>query len=702
MEEYLDKYLDPVLSFRRSAMQPANKLAKLTLAEQQCAMHWVKVLAATNAELAFQFSDQFSDALKALEGNLKAIEIWIVDAISAFDERGLQLSINVLHNPQDFAKNFFDKQRGIELDDIRKLLNTFICGLNGRELKISPSELIYTDTETLFLPPLISKFSSKDENFLYYKLLAIYLWAQNWFGTWRYDVEHEMKCYKDPDKALKLFHFLESIRLLNCISLELPGFYRQIQTFLKNLHQIQSQQQWQATYIKLAHKNATVKDSFQLLKKYYDKFSDEKLFFQGILLPKKVQQIKNQRLVKEKTRFREILSQIADDKQHHTPTKETQEQQTPTIFDLTIETDKEQNNEQVFILELDGQPMNPPSEVQSLISSIVQDLGEIPEEYLVAAGPGKYSLEQQQKHQKKDDVWSGTYHEDGAYFYDEWDHIRQHYRKNWCVVREMKITPVYDSFISETLSQRRGIVKTLRRNFEALRGEEKRLKQQLSGDDIDIDAVVEAYADLNMGLELSERVFTRIQRDDRNIAVMFLVDMSGSTKGWINQLEREALVLLCESLELLGDRYAIYGFSGTTRKRCEIYHIKHLDETYNEKVKARISGITAKDYTRMGFAIRHLTELLEQVEAKTKLLISLSDGKPEDYDGQYRGEYGIEDTRKALFETRQKGIHSYCITIDKEAGDYLPHMYGAANYLLIEDINKLPLKVADIYRKLTS
>ena len=201
---------------------------------------------------------------------------------------------------------------------------------------------------------------------------------------------------------------------------------------------------------------------------------------------------------------------------------------------------------------------------------------------------------------------------------------------------------------------------------------------------------------------VNERMYTRMQREDRNIAVMFMVDMSGSTKGWINQAEREALVLLCESLEILGDRYAIYGFSGTTRKRCEIYHIKHIDEDYNDKVKARISGITAKDYTRMGFAIRHLSALLEEVEAKTKLLITLSDGKPEDYDGQYRGDYGIEDTRQALFEVRQKGIHPYCITIDKDAGDYLPHMYGAANYALIDDINKLPLKMSDIYRQLTT
>ncbi len=338
--------------------------------------------------------------------------------------------------------------------------------------------------------------------------------------------------------------------------------------------------------------------------------------------------------------------------------------------------------------------------VLSLAESIIQDIGLIPEEYLAAAGPGKYNPDNAVNEKKSNDVWSGIYHEEGAWFYDEWDHVRKHYRKNWCVVREVSVTPVYDDFVADTLRQYLGIVKSLRRNFEALKSEEKLLKRQQEGDDI--DAVVESYADVSHGAVLSEQVFTRMQRTERNIAVMFMVDMSGSTKGWINQAERETLVLLCESMEMLGDRYAIYGFSGIARKRCEIFHIKHIDENYNDKVKARISGVNAKDYTRMGFAIRHLTSQLQEVEARTKLLITLSDGKPEDYDGQYRGEYGIEDTRKALFECREKGIHPYCITIDKEAGDYLPHMYGAANYVLIEDISKLPIKVSDIYRKLTS
>lgn len=181
---------------------------------------------------------------------------------------------------------------------------------------------------------------------------------------------------------------------------------------------------------------------------------------------------------------------------------------------------------------------------------------------------------------------------------------------------------------------------------------------------------------------------------------MFMVDMSGSTEGWINDMERESLVLLCESLEILGDRYAIYGFSGYTHKRCELFPIKHFNEPYNAAVKARISGIVPQDYTRMGVAIRHLTRLLAAEEARTKLLITLSDGRPDDQDG-YRGNYGIEDTRKALIEAKVLGIHPYCITIDNEALDYLPHMYGAVNFALIDKVGKLPFKVSEIYRRIT-
>ena len=270
------------------------------------------------------------------------------------------------------------------------------------------------------------------------------------------------------------------------------------------------------------------------------------------------------------------------------------------------------------------------------------------------------------------------------------------------MLREVDIQLDDASFYAQTVQKYRGHIKSLHRTFEVLRGEDKLLRRQHDGEDVDLDAFVESWADVHSGMEMTERLFTRMHKDERNIAVVFMVDMSGSTKGWINDAEREALVLLVEALEILGDRYAIFGFSGWSRKRCDVFHIKGFEEAMDERVKAAIGGIAPKDYTRMGAPIRHFSRMLQEVEARTKLLITISDGKPDDYDHYYRGEYGIEDTRQALFEARVAGINPFCITIDKEGADYLPHMYGKANYVVLDEVAKLPLKISDIYRKITS
>ncbi len=288
------------------------------------------------------------------------------------------------------------------------------------------------------------------------------------------------------------------------------------------------------------------------------------------------------------------------------------------------------------------------------------------------------------------------------FVYDEWDHARKAHRKRWCTLREREITPDYASdFVAATLQKYRGQVKTLRRSFEALREEYRILKKQPDGENLDIDALVEAMADARSGMEMTSRVYRKAHRVERDIAVVFMVDMSGSMKGWINLAQREALILLAEALQTLNDRYAIYGFSGNTRKRCELYRIKTFDEDYDLDVRARIAAIEPQHFTRMGVTIRHLSGLLEQIDARTRLLITLSDGRPYDYD-HYGDDYAIEDTRMALCEARRSGIHPFCITIDEEARDYLPHMYGEASYVLINDIAKLPYRISEVYRSLTS
>jgi nitric oxide reductase NorD protein len=473
---------------------------------------------------------------------------------------------------------------------------------------------------------------------------------------------------------------------------------------LKQLGERRVSSAWQPIAEQLAPSSATVQLSYDLLPKIYATHTPDSLCYQGVLIPDRVEDVMMLRMAREKEAFRVALVKMAAESKLKPVALSELDEDKPSRFSVAKLPDESMLEGFQFELSLDGQPLVPPDSVKSLMDSIIQDVGLIPEEYLVAAGAGGYKLIEDGQPTEADPntVWKGVYHEEGAFLYNEWDCDRKHYHKNWCVLREMDVHPQPESFVTKTLAHHKGLVKNLRRTFEALRGEDKLLKAQPNGEDIDLDALIKAYADAKQGFEMTNRLFTKMHKDERNIAVMFMVDMSGSTKGWINDAEREALVLLCEALETLGDRYAIYGFSGMTRKRCEIYRVKRFNEPYSNLVQQRISGITPQDYTRMGVAIRHLSQLLNQVDARTKLLITLSDGQPDDYGDQYRGSYGIEDTRQALIEAKRDGIHPFCITLDTEAKDYLPHMYGAVNYIVIDEIRKLPLKVSDIYRKLTT
>jgi nitric oxide reductase NorD protein len=295
----------------------------------------------------------------------------------------------------------------------------------------------------------------------------------------------------------------------------------------------------------------------------------------------------------------------------------------------------------------------------------------------------------------------GTASEAGGLLLDEWDYRRGGYRRQWCSLYETEGPAGKEPFVEQTLQRYSGAVSLIRKKFELLKRERSIQRRQKDGEEVDLDAVVESYSDLHAGISPSENLFLRIERQERNIAVLFLVDMSGSTQGWVNESEKESLVLMSEALETLGDRYAIYGFSSMTRNHCDLYRIKGFNESYGEAVKRRISGIRPRDFTRMGAFIRRAADLLNNVEARTKLLITLSDSKPEDGDG-YKGDYAIEDMRKALIEAGGQGIHPFCITIDREAQSYLPHLFGAVNYIFIDDVRKLPDRITEIYCRLTA
>ncbi len=289
----------------------------------------------------------------------------------------------------------------------------------------------------------------------------------------------------------------------------------------------------------------------------------------------------------------------------------------------------------------------------------------------------------------------------GTYLYSEWGNDIGCYRINWSRVREHALKGNSTKFYQATLVKYAGLIKKVKREFQMLRPEGlTKLKRQLDGDEIDLDSTVEYFIDRKLGITPSEKNYIRTKKNTRDIAVSFLVDMSGSTRGSTITLEKESLVIMSEALCELGDTFSIYGFSGHTRKNVDFYIIKDFSDVYDHKTAENISSIEDKYSTRIGPAVRHATTKLIQRDEKIKMLILLSDGKPEDK--EYDDSYGIEDTRMALKEGQKYGIRPFCITVDNKAPEYLHRMYSHSNWVVINDVSKLPLKITRIYKRLTT
>lgn len=295
-----------------------------------------------------------------------------------------------------------------------------------------------------------------------------------------------------------------------------------------------------------------------------------------------------------------------------------------------------------------------------------------------------------------------------VFLYDEWDGLIQDYRSQWCRVIEQKAAEATTDFAELTLASHGPGVRLLRRYFESIRPPGlRRVHGQTDGEEIDLDALIRCAADRAAGAESSDRLYIRREKRERDVAVAFLVDLSGSTSRQLEtgsrrviDVEKESLVLLCEALEAVGDQYALYGYSGRGRTQVDFVVMKEFDEHDRTLPARRIGAVTPLHQNRDGAAIRHATAKLLAREARIKLLVLLSDGKPLD-DG-YADEYALEDTKRALREARMAGVDPFCITVDRNADDYLKRMYGDVNFLVIDRIAALPERLPRVYQKLTS
>lgn len=246
----------------------------------------------------------------------------------------------------------------------------------------------------------------------------------------------------------------------------------------------------------------------------------------------------------------------------------------------------------------------------------------------------------------------------------------------------------------------------LRRQFEHLRNDRQWLRQQLQGSELDMQAWLDFHVEREHGQCAERGLFMEQRQTRRDLACLLLADVSMSTDAHLNDehrvidVIRDTLLLFGETLSGLGDDFALYGFSSLRRQQVRMQELKSFTQRYDDNTRGRIQGLKPGYYTRMGAAIRQATRLLGSSKRRSKLLLLLTDGKPNDLD-LYEGRYGVEDTREAVLEARRQGLTPFCITIDREAGDYLPYMFGANGYTVIRQPEQLPLRLPQLYRQLT-
>ena len=285
----------------------------------------------------------------------------------------------------------------------------------------------------------------------------------------------------------------------------------------------------------------------------------------------------------------------------------------------------------------------------------------------------------------------------------EWDYRKAQLLERHCHLQPMLASDAGHAALPEELA---ATARRLRGQFAALAPQRRWLKAQPDGPELDVDSCVRNHADRASGHTPESGGYLAQARCERDLACLLLADLSMSTDAWISDSHRivdvirDSLLLFSEALTATGDRFGIYGFSSLRRQNVRFHLLKDFNGRYDAAARARILAIKPGFYTRMGAALRQSIHILREQPASRRLLLIITDGKPNDLD-LYDSRYGIEDTRMAVHEARRQGMTPFCVTIDREAGAYLPYLFGPAGFCVIRKPEELPRRLPLLYAQLT-
>jgi nitric oxide reductase activation protein len=610
--------------------------------------------------------------------------------------------------------------KGLELKDVHAVLRSYAEALAGKKLMLRSSSIFYknlpglsrffsvTDGERIFLPSRIEAFADDELNFMTYKWILTHELGHLLYGTFDVDERELARAATAGSRslALRVFEFLEDERVDHLLGLAYPGLEKDRRTLLQ---------------AHLAQRGAASAPSlFEALSLGLPEAEIDAADPAGGALAAQLRAARAE-AVRPGCAARDVLgialsvAAAAGEGAHRQPGA------APASFDRLFYRG---------IIDFDlvaGARAGTARLIDDMAERLASKKVDVPRETVAAA---VRSLEETAIVDSEELLWQV---DDGdrlaelfeqvqaviaemeaekrlrrSVYYDEWDQSLGDYRKDWCRVREMDMPETSPAVYQKALDENYGLVSLLRRHFGLLRPDRiKRFFREERGDDIDLDAVIEALVERHAGITPSDRIYIRREKNLRDVSVAFLLDMSYSTGDVlasgkrIIDIEREGMVLMAEALESIGDSWAVFGFSSNYRDKVDFHVVHDFDEPFGAAAKSRFAGIVPMAQTRLGAAIRHANRLLARRPSRIRLLILLSDGRP--YDIDYGdADYGVEDTRRALLEGRRKGVNSFCITVDKKSRDYLPHMYGEANYTVIDNVETLPARLPLIYKRLTT
>ena len=295
------------------------------------------------------------------------------------------------------------------------------------------------------------------------------------------------------------------------------------------------------------------------------------------------------------------------------------------------------------------------------------------------------------------------------YHYQEWDYQVQLFRPDWATVYERRATRGDPAVIDDILLKYKPVASQIRKIIDMLSPTGvQRIRNMEDGDEVDLNAAIDALVAIRMGAQPDSRITMRNQIKSRDLAVTVLLDLSESTNDQVDgaehtvlDLTKEAATLVATAIEGIGDPFSIAGFASDGRHDVHYYTFKQFGQRFNEEAKARLDGMHGGLSTRMGTALRHAGYgLLKQTETR-KLILLVTDGAPADVD-ERDPQYLRHDTRKAVEELSGKGVFTYCLTLDPQADHYVKRIFGQNNYMILDHVNRLPEKLPTLFASLTS